>query len=141
MKLFTKSKNFGFWTVGLLCIPKKCEGGTKGDAKVAKGDAKEVRRGMRLRSRLGDNRPPSQPPLHPPSPLPLHPLRIFWECEESLLPKSQKFHQFGVQPARRLSGGFLPPKRNNFSHSIIMDFIEEKICKSPLLSLIIQVVH
>ena len=33
----------GFWTVGLFCIPKKCEGGPKGDAK---GDAKEVRLGL-----------------------------------------------------------------------------------------------
>ena len=37
--LFISSVIFGFWTVGLLRIPKKCEGGAKGGAK---GDAKEV---------------------------------------------------------------------------------------------------
>ena len=39
------SIKMGFWTVGLLRIPKKCEGGAKGDAKeVAKEVAKEEAR-------------------------------------------------------------------------------------------------
>ena len=97
-RLGMDGRQVGFWTVGLLRIPKKCEGGAKGDAKEdakedakgANGDAKE----RRLRRRLGDDRPSShtlsnpsyQPLLHLPSqPLhpPLHLLRIFWECEVS----------------------------------------------------------
>ena len=70
-----------------------------------KGDSKEDAWGMRrwkwsgmqreiLRGCEGGSHPPSQPPLHLPS-QPLHPpsnpLRIFWQCEVSLLSKAQIF--------------------------------------------------
>ena len=61
----------GFWTVGSLRIPEKCKGGAKGDAKVAKGDAKEVAKGD---AKEVFHLPTFATSLHPPS----HPLRIFW---------------------------------------------------------------
>ena len=77
-----------------------CEGGSKWDAEGdAEGDAKGIeeggcRKGAKgMRRRLGDERPPSHPPSHSPSQPPLHPPSylhcIFWECEVSLLSKSQ----------------------------------------------------
>ena len=86
-RLGMDGRQVGFWTVGLLRIPKKCKGGVKGDAKEdakgAKGDAKGAKgdaKERRLRRRLGDDRPSShtlsnpsyQPLLHLPS-QPLHP--------------------------------------------------------------------
>ena len=70
----------------------RCGGGCEGDREGgSRKGAKGMRRGMRRR--LGDERPPSHPPSHSPSQPPLHPPSylhcIFWECEVSLLSKSQ----------------------------------------------------
>ena len=61
--------NLGFWPVGLLRIAKKCKGGLKGDAKVVKGDAKEVEKGDANLLSPSQNLPlhsTSLPPSHPP---------------------------------------------------------------------------
>ena len=113
---FFHSSTFGIVVTHLFLDSKRsAKGDAKGEAKGdGKGEAEKLRRGckedreggcqegvmMNLRRGVDGrseggwemiDRPPSQPPSHLPSqhlhPL-SHPIRIFWECELSLLSKS-----------------------------------------------------